>query len=357
MFATPSSRLPQLRDTAKKYKFPSARNQSPEMIIDTSALRKNFPNFSQSPRDRADMEKIARLANPSRTFDPTPTRFGKAENTNQQKTSNPTTTKEPVRQISTQQKENINPSNYVSGATKSRDGAVRRTLADLNPKVRDESDYSFVSDHHEKSSRFSTTDYTQQSQNATETQQPKVHPTVKTLRNASHKSSKPAVPHKATPYYKSQDKVQENTTLASSNLHNPTQQSFILPKRFPEMSDLVTATFKDGSPVYVENGAVQSRFSNSGKPLPQKHGAIDGIEVPQDEQEIFLNLEMMQERITQLEGDKSDAQRIANDLDKENYKLREELKQATAGRRRSDSAIADTGADAEKSSKCPYLIC
>lgn len=347
VFGEPS--LPKLRDTAKKY--PWTRDRSPELVIDTSALKRSFPNFSQfiSPRDRIDMEKIARLAAQGRNAEPTSSRAPKSDIAN-----TPLTKEQSHRDPIPHNKENHNPASYVSGATRTRDGAIRRTLAELHPKVRDGSDFSVVSDRPEKSSRFSSNEHTQQSQNTTtKTQGAKQQISTKSSRITSQKtsSSKPSMSQK-TPINKSQPlKMQDNLTIASSILRNPTQQSFLLPKDGPEISELVTATFKDGSPVYVQSGAVQSRFANTGRPLPRKHVAVDGIELPQDEQDIFLNLQMMQERVTQLEREKSDVQRIANDLDKENYKLREDLKDAiAAARRRSDSAISDTGAaDAAKS--------
>ena len=77
------------------------------------------------------------------------------------------------------------------------------------------------------------------------------------------------------------------------------------------------------------------------------HNELDGITVPQDEKDIFLSLQLLQEKVDALEMDKAENQRALEELQNENYHLQAE-KDELQRRHRSDSALgmADSGSDA-----------
>jgi FtsZ-binding cell division protein ZapB len=141
-------------------------------------------------------------------------------------------------------------------------------------------------------------------------------------------------------------KPPSNSTV-TSNTFNPTNQSFLLPN-MPEISELVSGTFKDGTPVFTRSGKVQSRFSSTGGNWKADHNELDGITVPQDEKDIFLSLQLLQEKVDALEMEKADNQRALEELKTQNYRLQAE-KEELQRRQRSDSALgmADSGSDGE----------
>jgi len=120
----------------------------------------------------------------------------------------------------------------------------------------------------------------------------------------------------------------------------------------PDISELVSGTFKDGTPVFTGSGKVQSRFASGGSartPVGKAgHTQLDSIPVPEDEKAIFLSLQLLQDKVAALEMEKADAQRIGDDLQRENYQLQAEKKELSR-HRRSDSGLgmADSGSDGE----------
>ena len=147
-----------------------------------------------------------------------------------------------------------------------------------------------------------------------------------------------------------------NNGTLNSNTFNPTNQSFLLPN-MPDISELVSGTFKDGTPVFTRSGKVQSRFSSSGNDFKGGHNGLDGIPVPQEEKDIFLSLQLLQEKVDNLEMEKANTQRVMEDLQREVYQLEAE-KNELLKRRRSDSALGmgDSASDGENARDNQKLI-
>ena len=373
-------KLPRLRNTAKKYGRWAPRQ--PEFVVNTSALDKAFPDFTQGSIDDAlDTEsiEIGRGAKTRQRGASRNPRFDYSDNFDSPivvgeykvlrspprgqgeamdpmlKDIKPSSTQKAVGQYrSVSQKENLPPSAqksatgspYVSNASLT-SGGQRRTLAELHAYVADESNGSISLDarpthrgFQAKNTRFSSQSKAQQPIAISKKQQLEEILAAKT-RTAS-----------GTP-----SKGQGKNSLAA-NTPNPTQQSFILPSA-TEFSYLVSAeTGTAGIPVVVRGGMVQSREQNG---FSGKFDDVDGIEVPTEEEDIYLSVELLKSRVAQLETEKADAQRMVNEIKRDNFQLQTEMKELER-RRRSDSAlgIADGGSDsdrdrnviAEKASKC-----
>ncbi|KAM3083924.1 hypothetical protein ACMFMG_001970 [Clarireedia jacksonii] len=90
-----------------------------------------------------------------------------------------------------------------------------------------------------------------------------------------------------------------NTLTVSTSAPNPTQSSFLLPE-MAGLTELVNGNYKDTT----QTGKPASRFSNTAY---QSSSAAKNIEVigkipmPEEEKEIYFSIELLQQRISQLE--------------------------------------------------------
>jgi hypothetical protein len=375
-----SQKLPELRDTAKKYGRWNGGRQS-DFVINTSAIGRAFPDFSQggSSDDSMSIEVGRGAKTRQRTSSQqtrpqysnnidspvvtigdfqilsTPPMKSQPKSSQQQDAPRSSNRKESHnKRSSVMQKENIPPQdkptlakrmpNYVSGATRTSSGEQRRTLAELHAQVADDSEGSFIGDERPatitlaaKSSRFANF-------------QPRKSPLVNMSSQNKQKVTDALVDALANRRNVSQtetpSKPPSNGTM-TSNTFNPTNQSFLLPN-MPDISELVSGTFKDGTPVFTRSGKVQSRFSSNGSNWKVDHNDLDGITVPQDEKDIFLSLQLLQEKVDALDMEKADNQRALEELQNQNYHLQAE-KEELQRRHRSDSALgmADSGSDGE----------
>lgn len=402
-----SQKLPEIRDTAKKYgRWNGGRQITNDFVINTSAIGRAFPDFSQGgssdessfhvevgrgPKTKTKQQQRVpgRLPRPeySDNIDSPVVNFGdfkilstpphKGQVGGQVKATRQDSLRGSARKeggqnkrsssTSTPQKENIppppNPSSgrrmpdYVSGATRSSSGEQRRTLAEIHARVTDESDASFVSDDRPATVTF------QMKQSRFSNAQPKGSP-LSAVHNIPQQQVKDALVDALSRH---RDAPQEtpcrasrpqNNTTQNSNTVNQTNQSFLLPN-MPDLSELVSGTFKDGAPVFSRNGKPQSRFaSGSGKTPPKPvHTLLDSVPVPDEEKAIFISLQLLQDKVAMLEMEKADAQRIAQELQHDNYQLQSENAQLQR-HRRSDSALgmADSGSDGEYAQDNKKLI-
>lgn len=286
-----SQKLPELRTTAKKYGRWAPREQT-DIVINTSAIGRAFPGFSQGGSSDDSMSLEVARAPKSHQQRLAPSRIARAEYSDNLESSNVVTTLGSVKILGTPQKshtkptilprrdtashkENIPPPNdqqptkhspYVSHASRATSGE-RRTLAELHAKVADDTDGSFIGDERPatvtfqpKTTRFSTT-RTNSSHvaNVSSKRQDVEDDLVEKLRTASGTPSK------------SQTKLQTNHTM-TSNTPNPTQQSFLLPNML-ETSEVIPASFNKGT----------------------------GIPLPGEEQDIYVNIDLLKDRVADLE--------------------------------------------------------
>ncbi|OBT83036.1 hypothetical protein VE02_09218 [Pseudogymnoascus sp. 03VT05] len=370
-----SQRLPELRDTAKKYGcWNGNRQQTNDFVINTSAIGRAFPDFSHggSSDESSFHVEVGRGA---RTKQSVPSRVPQTEYSDNIDSpvvsigdfkilsTPPSKGQSKHRQDSlrssvgngrqskgTPQKENIPPPsatklpNYVSGATRSSSGEQRRTLAEIHARVADDSDGSFISDERPATVTF------QPKQSRFSAAQPKGSP-LSAIHNIPQQQIKNALADALSGHrdeFQQTPRPQNNATQ-NSNTANQTNQSFLLPN-MPDLSELVSGSFKDGTPVFSRSGKVQSRFtSSSGRTPPGPgHVKLDNVPVPDEEKAIFISLQLLQDKVAMLEIEKADAQRVAQNLQDDNYQLQSENEQLQKNRR-SDSALgmADSGSDGE----------
>ncbi|KAI0150859.1 hypothetical protein BJ166DRAFT_534548 [Pestalotiopsis sp. NC0098] len=125
---------------------------------------------------------------------------------------------------------------------------------------------------------------------------------------------------------------------------NQTARSFFLPN-MEHINDLVSGTLKlstakNGIPVFVKHGKVHDRESKVSSNL---HAELDAIEVPRDEQEIFVSLDKIREEIYALQSHDDQVSKQAEQLQDEICELQIQLLRYKS---RKDSAM---GSDSDGS--------
>ncbi|KAI9779441.1 MAG: hypothetical protein M1839_007406 [Geoglossum umbratile] len=381
-----TNRLPELRASAKKF----GRHSNPEVdfVMDTSAIGKAFPDFTMggSSGDGSDSIEIGRGGKKaargtygrgaSREFSlnapysvgddsvrSSKAMIGSFEvlSTPPARPRVPGSLKQGAqsKRATSSQKENQDPSpppaktsDYVSNGSKSSSSRERRTLAEIHARVTSEDDGSLVSEERPptvnitaKSSRFVNTRNRQSS-------------------GASGASGAGvSVPSKFTTAEDflqdlaygtgaSQNPRSAQARVASSNVAavGATQQSFLLPD-LPNLSELVSGVFNDGTPVFSRTRGTRSRFASSTYPRGNAankpdHIPIESIPVPEEERALFVSLKLLQDKVAELENEKSETKKRVEELKGENEMLKAERKERER-LRRSDSALgmADSGSD------------
>ena len=139
------------------------------------------------------------------------------------------------------------------------------------------------------------------------------------------------------------------------------QQSFVIPD-MPNITELISGTFTDGTPVFSRTGrsrTTSSRFSNAGRKSRLGHVKVSSIPVPEEEEAIYMSLKLLQDKVADLENEKVEADAVIQELEEKNYTLEEKngtLEMEAIQRqksRRSDSGLGTTsGSDAGDENGC-----
>lgn len=213
----------------------------------------------------------------------------------------------------------------------------RSRLTDLHAKVSAEDETSFMEEPHPptvtltaRNTRFGSQQFHQSTGS---------DPGIASARYTTG----PSVVPSATP-----QRAQRPHLGTPRSAPNVTQQSFMLPD-LPNLTELMSGVYKDGTPVFSRATKSRSRFASAGNPRqPQNtaphHLPIDSAPVPEDEKAIFASLQLLKEKVAQLEQDKAEAERRVEDYESENIELKAEL-QARDEQRRSDSALGASDDD------------
>lgn len=117
-----------------------------------------------------------------------------------------------------------------------------------------------------------------------------------------------------------------------------TAQSFMLPD-IPNLTELVSGVFQDGTPVFSKNTPARSRFTAPNKKGPGRRQPnyipVDSVPIPEEEKAIIASLQLLQERVAQLETERAEAVKKVEEQELEIIELK-------AGNRRSGNG---SGAD------------
>ena len=346
-----AQQLPELRASAQKYSRFS--RPEPDFAINSSAIGRAFPDFSQggssSDDDSLSIEigrglrqsntKAGRLnehsSNAQLSLDGDSMEFsapmiGDYEVTGTppltQRQSSEKTGEAPhgssrrdtqVRRPSGLQKEITRPSpppfktrDYGSGESKKGSEKNLRTLSSMHARVRDENERSRLSEE-----RPPTLDLTARNTRFSNVK-------------GQHTASSLAMPTKFTSKQSLLQSLAPKNRPNSQTVPTPqgTQQSFILPD-LPNISELVSGVYEDGTPVFSRHGKSRaSRFvPASGKTgKRQEYALVNEIPVPNDEQAIFLSLKLLQDKVATLEKTNAEAENAIQGLQQKNRVLESE---------------------------------
>lgn len=136
-----------------------------------------------------------------------------------------------------------------------------------------------------------------------------------------------------------------------------TAQSFMLPD-IPNITELVSGVFQDGTPLFSKSTPARNRFSapNRGgrKNKEPTHIPVDSVPIPEEEKAIFASLQLLQEKVSQLEQELAEAEKKIEEQEVEIIELKSRPARNTS--RGSDAGdLTDTGKNAWKIEKTRKL--
>jgi hypothetical protein len=188
--------------------------------------------------------------------------------------------------------------------------------------------------------------------------QPPTVTLTKATRFSSTRSRQEPAQQQSTFARKSQQPV-NNTPRSIQN----TAQSFILPD-LPNLTELVSGVFEDGTPIFNRHSRPRSHFS---APAPAgrqpNYNRIDSVPIPAEEKAIFASLQLLQEKVAQLEQEKAEADKRMEEQENEIVEMRA-AQDAQDRMRRPDSGLGSTDGEGtdkrgwrvEKLSKFTFVV-
>jgi hypothetical protein len=335
-----SPRLPDMKGSLGKASRESDHEDEPDYAINSSMLERYFPEFSQAgtseedeigegdefsvevgrgptkPARRLDdsrnsyisIENSVRSSSPAVRLD-YPTSYtpqkSAMRNTSRRVVSENLRKDAQLRRASLAQKENVDPQ-----TSKSKSSSQRRTLSEMHAKVRDSYDGSFLGDERPAAAASN----------------------ARPTRFGSHQIAD-AVDRASQEAYAREmkrGKQPSNSRLAAINTagDTATQQSFLLPD-LPNLSELVSGVYEDGTPVFTRqsNRTRTTRFVSpphdvTDVSLTRDHVPLDAVPIPEDEKALFVSLRLLQDKVSELERAKSEAERKIEEVRHENASLK-----------------------------------
>lgn len=354
-------------------------DEEPDFAINTSTIDRAFPDFSQlSPSDEDEVQlgdefsdhslsmELGRAAGKPRRVDDSRDSIMSFENSVRSsspavRVEYPTPQKQSVRSSTRRavsenlrkdaqlrratqaqnQKEAMNPP-----ASKSQQRDQRRSLSDMHAKVRESYDGSFLGDErpvqtqiNSRSTRFANPNHSHEIAEAVERASREAY--AKEMRKSSGHSNA-GTPRKTT---SAQAQQNQNNTMGDTMTRN----SFLLPD-LPNISELVSGVYEDGTPVFTRQSKLRStRFvspphDQTDVSFTRQHLPLDAVPIPDDEKALFVNLRLLQDKVAELSMFKSDAEKRLENYRVENAALK-------AGRSRHSDKYETDEVDHKKGSK------
>ena len=218
-------------------------------------------------------------------------------------------------------------------------GEARRTLASMHARVRDENAKSLVGEE-----RPPTIDLTARNTRFANTAGQQV---TATAQQHAHKERFPTRFSSAQTLLGSVAPKNKRNTQGAPASAQVTQQSF-KQLTLPNLSELISGIYEDGTPVFSRDGKPRnSRFITALRRSIHPNEAnpsVDEVDLPIDEQAIFLNIKLLQDKAAVLERHNAEAAVTIDELRAKNRVLEGE-KAIRKRPSRSDSALGTTDSD------------
>ncbi|EQL31692.1 hypothetical protein, variant [Blastomyces dermatitidis ATCC 26199] len=331
---------------AKRHDAHAEPESDPDFAIDTSALHRAFPEFSDasSSEDEDDTSiEIGRGGKkPTRPLDDSRDsvmsvdesryavspairgdRFG---NSSQRAALRPIPSRgssgrdslrkdAQIRRASLALKENNLPQEV-----KNKSGSQRRTLSEMHAKASETYDGSYISDERPvkvaataRNTRFGNT--------RSQAQGARIVDAVNKAAGKSYLKHHSGDAEHGHPRKQLAAKIPEK----NGNTDNFTHQSYALPD-IPNLSELVSGIYEDGTP---KGRSRTTRFTSPPAVATTncqriEHFPLDSMPVPDDEKAIFISLKLLQEKVEALQMNKSDMEHRLEELEEENMILKSE---------------------------------
>ena len=364
-----TQRLPALRASAQKYK--SYSKPEPEYAINTSAIGRAFPDFSREPSSDEDSMSIElgrghrkgsngainKLERPGRY----PSKGKGDYHDDSLDLSDPMIRDyqvmgtPPMRSRVSSGKGNTNlfgkqgtqrsahlpkTTEYGSGDSRQSSKDYRGPLASLHAQVADKEEGSRLG--HDRPPTVNLTSRNTRFRGSKSGN----HESV--ALPSKYSSKTPFAPTR--PQASSSQRRDHNGETASQD-YLAAQQSFLIPD-MPNLSELVSGVFQDGTPVFTrQTRSRPSRFVSSSHRLQgikgvDQYAEVAEIPVPDEEQAIFMSLKLLQDKVSDLESGRAEAEATIEELQAK-LRFAEQGVIENQRRRRSDSALGTTdGSDA-----------
>lgn len=321
----PLPQLPRIRSTAKKINaWHMLRSEQP--VPDTSMVNKEFGDFDHSISDEDEAISVEQARGNGRSMRGTPSKMSSQFNSMYDITPPSNRTRKSyaaetgslrrdaqIRRASRNDLDTASPrpaSKRNSPALGAKQDRSRTSLAQLHAKL-SEDESSFM-DHRPPTLTMDSAKNTRWGNRSRHTSL-QMDGTVD-----------PMAPNNAAPRSR------------PATAQNATAQSFILPD-LPNLTELVSGVFENGTPVFSKNMPSRSRFSappNGGR-RPQ-YTPIEGVPIPDEEKAIFAALQLLQDKVADMERERAEAEKKIEEQDLELIELRA-TSQAQEKLRRNDS--------------------
>lgn len=327
-----------LRSTARAYKYPYLRRQMQRTSPSTSVVKQHFRDWDYNSDESFLQEKARGAVSPVRsspgpvTVDMgTPGHDSLYEITRSPTASFLRAARERVAREEQQRDVDAVASRLTRvSPAKSNTSEARRTrfgtASIKKPAVEEEGIaaakmFDLTSKTSTKKSRFGSTRTATSAVSASATFS---KPSASPARNVTSTAAQPARP---------------TTPRSTTNTVGITQQSFGLPD-LPNLTELMSGMYKDGTPIFSRSAKGRSRFRQDTKSLDRQPHLmpVENVPVPEDEKVIYASLQLLKDKIAQLEQEKAEADKRLEEQESELIELRVQL-DTQSRLRRSDSGF------------------
>ncbi|OAX80977.1 hypothetical protein ACJ72_04684 [Emergomyces africanus] len=327
---------------AKRHDAPAEPESEPDFAIDTSALQRAFPDFSDAPSSDEDDDISVEIgrggSKPAQRLDDS--RDSVMSIDNSRHSASPgirvdrfgvASQRAVLRSIpnrSSSGRDNLRKGAQIRRASlalknnnlpqevKSKSGSQRPTLSEMHAKVSETYDGSYISDER-PAKVISTTRNTRFGNTRTHDQGAKIIDAVNKAAGKTYLKHNGGDINQGEP----QRQLAVRGPEINSTTDNLTHQSYALPD-VPNLSDLVSGIYEDGTP---KKRSRATRFTSPPTGRQRyEHLPLESIPVPDDEKAIFISLKLLQEKVEALQMDKSDMQDRLEEIEEENMILKSE---------------------------------
>jgi hypothetical protein len=343
-----SDELPGIPGNPHRTKIATTKSTSPrldpEYTIDTSAINRAFPEFSDvesSPDDETEddisievgrgvkkssqnrrddsrnsmmsIENSVRSASPAIRLDyPVTSTPPKSAMRSASKRGDNLRKDAQIRRASQMQKENIDPRSQPSRSKNPpRAAEARHTLSEMHVRARETYDGSYISDERPQNIPPANTRTTRFGNVSAQ-----IAAAVDSAsRDAQFRESR-----------RGKRDLAQNPTFTMDTVTNG---SILLPD-LPNISELVSGVYEDGTPVFTRQARprttrfVSPPIEDADASQPRDLLPLENVPIPDDEKALFVSLKLLQDKVADLEFSKSEAEKKLDDARQENHVLKAE---------------------------------